>query len=214
MPKPSKEMLLTAFQFATVFLGAAGGFFKRIAPPDDTVKFFPGLAAVLIAAAYVLALRRMTRRVQTALFLVLLFVGTSLLVGYFWEYQTRTETYQGQLQVCGTNLTEVARKYVESNQPPTREALLRDFGGNTKAIWTINSIVASRLILGVVYSSALGLLALGLLLGLQSNKPQQACEHRDETAFLQSLRGLGLDEESPQFRQVVNLFHSLRRGKL
>lgn len=46
------------------------------------------------------------------------------------------------------------------------------------------------------------------------NDVRRILEFGGEKELMQFLRGLGLKDESPEFVNAVNLFRSLRRGKL
>jgi hypothetical protein len=170
MADKTSSILLSAVQFGLVFLGLAGGYFKRIAPPDDSLRFWPGVATFGAAIAYILVLKVLRRRVQITLFFGALAVSLVLLPLYYREYQVRTASYSGRTVICGTELTPKGSHDKISNQRTTKEELLMDVQGEAAQVWTDESIANSKTLLGVLYSASVGLLALSFLSGIQSRK--------------------------------------------
>ena len=91
-------------------------------------------------------------------------------VYYLSKYQELTVKYQSVMFICGTQYTIQGAAYVNKHPNISKRDLVFDFAGKITDIWTEDSINRDRLLLGVIYSVAVGFLALALLTGLQETK--------------------------------------------
>lgn len=160
-----------ASQFGIVFLGLFAGLLKGIAPPEDIVKFWAGLGAVVAGAAFLYvrlkARENATTGYWTRRFVICLFVGLVLAILYFALHQTLVVNYSGTPKIGGYTLTQNAQQYSDRYPGLTKEQLLLAFRGSADEVWTPDSLIVSRLLLGLTYILVVGLLALGLLFGAQ-----------------------------------------------
>ena len=52
-----KKALLTVSQIGSLILTLFGGFYTRIAPPEDAITFWPGFASLLAGVVFLMTLR-------------------------------------------------------------------------------------------------------------------------------------------------------------
>ena len=123
---------------------------------------------VVIVAVYVLALLvvRPTKYVKYL-------VGLSLILGivigiyYFGILDSKTIIINEQIYVKGNQLTESAKDYLKKNPSVTEEEYFIWTGKKQREVWTTESLGKNKLILGGLYSFFAGLIAFGILGGLE-----------------------------------------------
>lgn len=168
-----KQSLTRIAQAGIFFMGLFGGFFPRIAPPEDIAKFWTGLATVVAGTIYllvVLGARSRGSPPKARYWYLRSFVsllGVFLLLGYFWVYSSRTVAYGGERKIAGTLLTPHAQKHLQGNPDLSSEELLLHYAGKTEDVWTADSLQESRLLLGGMYTLGIGALAFGLFCGAE-----------------------------------------------
>jgi len=164
-----KRFLLTASQFGTFVLTAFGGFYTRIAPPQDSLKFWPGYASLIAGLAFIL-IANIKDKVRPAILWISIIPALACPAFYYVKYQRLTAAYGESQVICGTAYTPKGSDYTSKNQGKTKEELIQDFAGQTAEIWTEDSINEAKVVLGLSYSSAVGFLAFAALSGLQQAK--------------------------------------------
>lgn len=168
-----KKTLLGLSQFAIFFMGLFGGFLTRIAPPEDAARFWTGFATLLVGFIFLLIKiesRSLDSPARISRFSRVVFValGTAVVsfVTYQWFYQTRTVPYAGRVSVIGSQLTTYGEQVKQAKRLSNGE-LLESNAGNPQGIWTEESIVGSRMLLGCLYAASVGLAALVLITGCE-----------------------------------------------
>jgi hypothetical protein len=172
-----KRFILNLSQIGTFLLTAFGGFYTRIAPPQDSLRFWPGYACLVsgIACIVVTSIKERSRLVILCISILPALVFPAI---YYTRYQALTAAYGGSQVICGTVLTVKGADYASKNPDKTREEIIRDFAGEVGEIWTQDSINRASLVLGLTYSAAVGFLAFAVLTGLQQAKPPKAVRKR------------------------------------
>lgn len=123
---------------------------------------------IVIVAVYVIALLvvRPTKYIKYL-------VGLSLILGifigiyYFGILDSKTITIDGQIYIKGDQLIEYARDYLKKNPSVTEEEYFIWTGKKQSEVWTSESLGKNKLILGGLYSFFAGLIAFGILGGLE-----------------------------------------------
>jgi len=165
-----KRFILTISQFGALLLTAFGGFYSRIAPPEDSLKFWPGYASLVAGVAFIL-IANVKDRVRSVILWVSIIPAIACPAVYYVKYQSLAAAYGESRIICGTVYTAKGADYASKNPGETREELIRDFAGQTAEIWTEDSINRARVALGLSYSAAVASLAFAVLTGLQNAKP-------------------------------------------
>ncbi|MGB7283341.1 MAG: hypothetical protein WBE13_13845 [Candidatus Acidiferrum sp.] len=165
-----KRFILTLSQFGSLLLTAFGGFYSRIAPPEDSLKFWPGYASLVTGVAFIL-IANVKNNVRSVILWISIVPAIVCPALYYVKYQSLTATYSESQVICGTVYTAKGVDYTSKNPGKTREELIRDFAGQTAEIWTEDSISRARVVLGLSYSAAIASLAFAVLTGLQNAKP-------------------------------------------
>lgn len=165
-----KRFILTLSQFGTLLLTAFGGFYSRIAPPEDSLKFWPGYASLVAGIAFIL-IANVKDKVRSVILWISFVPAIACPALYYVKYQGLVAAYGESPVICGTVYTAKGADYTSKNPGKTREELIKDFAGQTAEIWTEDSINRARLVLGLSYSAAVAFLAFAVLTGLQNAKP-------------------------------------------
>jgi hypothetical protein len=171
-----RTILLSLSQGAIFFMGLFGGFLRQIAPPEQEGEFWAGLATLIAGVVFLLVRltskgldRSLRERRFYRLALLTLPISIVLLAGYHGLFEVRTASYPPDRKIIGGELTERGRKIKETKNL-SNEELLHFNAGNPQGVWTEQSINASRMMLGSVYSLSVALFALGLIGGCQGLK--------------------------------------------
>jgi hypothetical protein len=168
-----KRFFLGLSQFGAFTLTAFGGFYTRIAPPQDTLKFWPGYAS-LVAGIVFLVVANLSKKVRSVIFWISAVLAVIFPISYYVHYQNRTATYGQDRVICGTVYTVKGSEYSARNPGITREELIKDFAGQTAEIWTEDSINKAGVTLGLLYALAVALLGFTVAIKLQDKKPPKA----------------------------------------
>lgn len=123
---------------------------------------------IVIVAVYVIALLvvRPTKYIKYL-------VGFSLILGifigiyYFGILDSKTITIDGQIYIKGDQLKESAKDNLKKNPSVTEEEYFIWTGKKQSEVWTSESLGKNKLILGGLYSFFAGLIAFGILGGLE-----------------------------------------------
>jgi hypothetical protein len=167
--QPMKRTALTFVQFGAWGMTLFGGFYSNIAPPDDSLKFWPSYASMLAGLLFIVY-RTLSKNVRRRVVAIAIVFAILLPIFYYWRYQNLTEKYSSLRVICGTDPTNRAAEYLSSHPGISKERLIFDFSGKTTDIWTEASINRARLTLGLSYSGGFGFLALAILSVLQESK--------------------------------------------
>src|ERR1039458_1049298 len=168
-----KRVILTLSQFGTILLTAFGGFYTRIAPPQDSLRFWPGYASLVAGVAFIL-IANVKDKFRSIILWISIILAIACPVLYYVKYQTLTAAYGQSQVICATVYTAKGADYTSKNPGKTREEFIKDFAGQTAEIWTEDSINGARVVLGLSYSAAVAFLAFAVLTGLQKAKPLKA----------------------------------------
>lgn len=169
-----RRLFITCTQFGSLLLTSFGGFYTRIAPPDDRIKFWTGLASLFGGLLFLgvtnLPPRYLSGKYRVIVMWTAIIAAAAFPILYISNYDALTERYNEKRVVCGTVYTTKGMQQTSAFPEKTREELIKDFAGQIEEIWTKESINHSRLVLGLSYSTAVGFLAFSALLGLQHLK--------------------------------------------
>lgn len=164
-----KRGLLTLTQIGAVFLTGFGDFYTRIAPPQDDLRFWSGLASIAAAVVFII-IAAVKDKVPIAILVISAVLTICCPLLYYVNYQALTVPYGRAQLICGTVYTPKGADYVSKNPGETREEIVRDFVGQTGEIWTENSINRSRMILGLSYLAGVASLAFTALVWIERAK--------------------------------------------
>ena len=159
---------VTTLQVGLWFLTFFGGFYSGIAPPDNSLKFWPSHGSLLALLGFIIYMH-VGSRLQKSIIGIAIALALIGPIFYVWRYQDLTVTYASSRVICGTELTPRASEY-KSQMGISNAQLLFDFAGVTTDVWTESSITRARLILGLSYSAGLSFLALASLIMFQMSK--------------------------------------------
>ena len=122
---------------------------------------------VVIVAVYVIALL-VVRPTKCVKYLIALSLILGIVTGiyYLGILDSKAVTIDGQIYVKG-QLTERAKDYLEKYPSVTEEEYFIWAGKKQSEIWTSESLGKNKLILGGLYSFFTGLIAFGILGGLE-----------------------------------------------
>ena len=122
---------------------------------------------VVIVAVYVIALL-VVRPTKCVKYLIALSLILGIVIGiyYLGILDSKAVTIDGQIYVKG-QLTERAKDYLEKHPSVTEEEYFIWAGKKQSEIWTSESLGKNKLILGGLYSFFVGLIAFGILGGLE-----------------------------------------------
>jgi len=168
-----KRFILTLSQFGTLLLTAFGGFYTRVAPPQDNLRFWPSYASLVAGIAFILV-ANVNNKVRSIILWVSVVPAIVCPAIYFMKYQALTATYGQSRVICGTMLTPKGADYTSKNPGISKEDLVKDFAGQTAEIWTEDSINRAQVVLGLAYSAAVASLGFAVLTGLQRAKLAKA----------------------------------------
>jgi hypothetical protein len=190
-----KRLALTITQFVTLLGSLFGGFYTKIAPPDDSLKFWPSYASLLAGLVFIVYVN-LGRKPRTLIVSIAIALAAILPIFYYSRYQSLTENYSSSRVICGTEPTTRAAEYISSHPGISKEKLIFDFGGKTTDIWTEGSINRARLTLGLSYSAGFGFLALVILSTLQRSKESSLAFRRHPNS---QKADLVATEKDPQY---------------
>ena len=166
-----KRFIFLLGQVGTLLLSGFGGFYNRIAPPQDRLRFWPGYASIVAGIVFIIVMIAVRSKKARFVILWISIVPTVVCPAiYYNEYLNRTSPYGSARVTCGTVYTSKGSDYSSKHPEETREEIIKDFAGQTAEIWTEESINRSELILGLSYSAALGFLAFSVLTAFQQAK--------------------------------------------
>jgi len=122
---------------------------------------------VVIVAVYVITLL-VVRPTKCVKYLITLSLILGIVIGiyYLGILDSKAVTIDGQIYVKG-QLTERAKDYLEKHPSVTEEEYFIWTGKKQSEIWTSESLGKNKLILGGLYSFFVGLIAFGILGGLE-----------------------------------------------
>jgi hypothetical protein len=164
-----RQRLLLVSQIGSGVLTLFGGFYSRIRPPDDDLRFWPLYASLVAGLAFVIWINLGEKAGKVIMWLAI-FLAALLPICYFSEYQTLTVKYNGSRLICGTEYTTQASEFLRINPGVSKEDLVKSAAGKISDVWTDDSIRHARLLLGLTYSTAAGWLMLALFSGLEELK--------------------------------------------
>jgi hypothetical protein len=164
-----QSILLTLGQFTTFVMTACGGFYTRIAPPQDDLRFWPGYASLVAGIVFIIIANTKHKARAVILWISVLF-ALAFPALYYVKYQALTTAYGGSQVICGTVYTSKGADYTSKNPGKTKEEIIKDFAGQTAEIWTEDSINRARLVLGLSYSVAVAFFSFAVLTGLEQAK--------------------------------------------
>ena len=123
---------------------------------------------VVIVAVYVIVLL-VVRPTKFIKYLIALSLILGIIIGiyYFGILDSKTITIDGQIYIKGDQLTESAKDYLKKNPSVTEEEYFIWTGKKQSEVWTSESLGKNKLILGGLYSFFAGLIAFGILGGLE-----------------------------------------------
>jgi len=123
---------------------------------------------VVIVAVCVIALL-VVRPTKCVKYLVVLSLILGIVIGiyYFGILDSKTITIDGKIYIKGDQLTESAKDYLKKNPSVTEEEYFIWTSKKQSEVWTLESIGKNKLILGGLYSFFAGLIAFGILGGLE-----------------------------------------------
>lgn len=167
-----KRLGLTLSQLGTFVLTAFGGFYTRIAPPQDSLRFWPGFVS-LVAGIIFIFVTNVRQKVLSVILGFSLVAAVGFPVLYYAAYQNLTAAYAQSQVICGTVYTVKGAEYASKSPGITKAELINAFAGQTAEIWTERSINKARLTLGLLYSLAAASLAFAISTALQKAKPRR-----------------------------------------
>lgn len=165
-----RNVFLSLSQFATFVMTAFGGFYTRIAPPQDSLRFWPGYASLVAGIVFIIITNIKHDKARFVILWISVLLALAFPTLYYMKYQSLTAAYGGSQVICGTVYTAKGADYTSKHPEKTKEEIIKDFAGQTAEIWTEDSISAARLILGLSYSVAVAFLSFAALTGLEQAK--------------------------------------------
>jgi len=166
-----KRFFLTIGQVGTFVLSAFGGFYERIAPPQDNLKFWTGLASLVAGLVFiVITIAVHSDKARSIILWISIVPAIAGPISYYEQYLKRTSRYGSSEVITGAVYTSKGSDYTSKHPEKTKEQIVGDFAGQTAEIWTEDSINASRLVLGSFYISAVGFLAFTVLTAFERAK--------------------------------------------
>jgi hypothetical protein len=85
-------------------LTAFGGFYTRIAPPQDSLRFWPGYAALVAGVAFIL-ISNVKDSVRSVILWISIIPAVACPALYYMKYQTLTASYGESQVINGTVYT-------------------------------------------------------------------------------------------------------------
>lgn len=163
--KSLKESISAIIGVAVVFLGAFGGFLKKIQPPESESDFNFSYGVSCFLTVLVILMLKITLKRRTAKKIVgvkiiafislVLFIASSIF--YYDKYQNLTFLYpptKGQKirYMGGVKMHDLASKYMEERRF-TPAQVVADNGGIDfrERVWPTNEIYRAKLILNGLY---------------------------------------------------------------
>lgn len=155
-----KKLIIRIIQMATLI---ASFLISSLRCPTSLTNW----PRVVIVAVYVSALL-VVRPTKCVKYLIVLSLILGIVIGiyYLGILDSKTITIDGQIYIKG-QLTERAKDYLEKYPSVTEEEYFIWTGKKPSEVWTSESLGKNKLILGGLYSFFAGLIAFGILGGLE-----------------------------------------------